>query len=78
VDFGNFETAVSDNDTQRDIVFSYVLSDVSDRSQRDAFYHVPFDDDVEPQSFLPFTTSEICVDVGVTGDSLLHASRELT
>jgi hypothetical protein len=70
VDFGNFETAVSDNDIQRDIVFSYVLSDVSDRSQRDNFYPSSFDEDVESQSLLPFTAGEVCVDVGVTGDSL--------
>jgi hypothetical protein len=44
VDFGNFATAVSDNDTERDIVFSYVLSDISDRNQRDNYYHGSFDD----------------------------------
>jgi hypothetical protein len=69
VDFGNFETTVSDNDKQQDIVFSYVIDNLSDRGARP---YIPYsiDEELTTQPLLAYTASKICVDVSINGDSL--------
>ena len=70
VDFGNFETTVSDNDKQHDIVFSYVIDNLSDNRARQYIQYSPFDGELPTQPLLPYTTSKICVDVSINSNSL--------
>jgi predicted ATP-dependent endonuclease of OLD family len=68
VDFGNFETTVSDNDKQNEIAFEYVITSVSDRPIRSTNLGL-FDEDLEPQPFAPLTVPEMRISVVIVGDT---------
>jgi predicted ATPase len=70
VDFGSFQTTVTDNDLTKHLTITYVLDNVSDRDATGPLSFQTYDEDIETGAFVEFKATQVQVETELTGDDI--------
>ena len=70
VDFGNFQTTVTNNDLNKYVTLTYVLDNVSDRDTTGPMSFHSYDEDLNTGAFVEFKAAQVRIETELTGDDV--------